>query len=82
LVLVVLQTAQDNPLVLGFGVPGKSGSLFVLPWLVILGTIFLAVFTAIAWKKHWWSLTGRVHYSLVSLACFGFVVWVTSLGLI
>jgi len=82
LVLSILQTAQDNPLLLGFGVPGKASSLFVLPWLVILGTIVMVVFTAIAWKSRWWSLTGRVHYSLINLACFGFVVWVTSLGLI
>jgi hypothetical protein len=82
LVLTVFQTAQDNPLLLGFGVPGKASSLFVLPWLVIVGTIVLVLFTAIAWKNRWWSLTGRIHYSLVNLACFGFVVWVTSLGLV
>ncbi len=82
LVLIIRQTAQDNPLLLGFGVPGKVSSLFVLPWLAILGTIVLVVFTAIAWKNRWWSMTGRVYYSLVSFACFGFVVWVTSLGLI
>ena len=81
LVFVVLQTAKDNPLLLGFGVPGKAGSLFVLPWLATLGTVVLAVFTAIAWKKYWWSMTGRVYYSLVNLACLGFVAWVTSLGL-
>ncbi len=82
LVLIVLQTAQDNPLLLGFGVPGKASPLFVLPWFFTLGTIVLVVFTAIAWKDRWWSLTGRIHYSLVNLACIGFVVWVTSLGLV
>jgi pimeloyl-ACP methyl ester carboxylesterase len=82
LLLTVVQTAQDNPFLLGFGVPGKASSLFVLPWLATLGTIVLVVFTAIAWKNRWWSMTGRVYYSLVNFACFGFVVWVTSLGLI
>lgn len=82
LVLIVLQTAQDNPLLLGFGVPGTASSLFVLPWFFIPGSIVLVVFTAIAWKNRWWSLTGRIHFSLVNLACIGFVVWVTTLGLV
>ena len=82
LVLVVLQTAQDNPLLLGFGVPGKAGPLFILPWLATFSTIILVVFTVVAWKNRWWSMTGRIYYSLVNFACFGFVAWVTSLGLI
>ena len=82
LALVVLQTVQNNPFLLGFGVPGNVSPLFYLPWLVIPATVAVSAFTVIAWKNRWWSLAGRVHYSLVSLAFIGFVVWVTSLGLI
>lgn len=79
---VVLKTAQENPFLLGLGVPGSAAPIFLLPWLVILATIGTALYTVAAWKRHWWSLASRVHYSLVTFACFSFVMWIINLGLI
>jgi len=82
LIGVVLKTAQENPFLLGFGIPVSAAPIFLLPWLMLLTTIGIALFTVAAWKRHWWSVASRVHYSLVALACFSFVMWVVSLGLI
>jgi len=79
---VVLKTAQDNALLLGFGVPANASPIFVLPWLMILATIGVALFTVTAWKRNWWSFAGRVHYLLVAIACVSFIVWVLKLGLL
>ncbi|MCJ7555576.1 MAG: alpha/beta hydrolase [Gammaproteobacteria bacterium] len=81
LIIIVLGTAQDNPLLLGFGVPAGAGPIFVLPWLMIAATIGVALFTVAAWRRDWWSLAGRVHYLLVAIACVSFIVWVFKLGL-
>jgi hypothetical protein len=42
-------------------------------------TLCLAV---AAWKQRWWNAASRVHYVLVAVACVGFVVWISRLGLI
>jgi len=79
---IVLTTAQENPFLLGFGVPGGAGPVFLLPWLVLLATIGIALFAVAAWKQRWWGFAGRVHYSFVAVACAGLVAWAFSLGLI
>ena len=82
LISIVLTTAQNNPLLLGFGVPASAGPVFVLPWLMILATIGVALFTVAAWRRSWWGFAGRVHYLLVAVACISFIVWLLKLGLI
>ena len=79
---VVFITAQENPFLLGFGVPGSASPIFFLPWLVVLATFGIAMFAITAWKEHWWGLAGRVHYLLVTIACVGFVVWIFGIDLI
>jgi pimeloyl-ACP methyl ester carboxylesterase len=79
---VVLTTAQENPLLLGFGVPGSAAPIFILPWLMLLATIFTARYAVIAWTHQWWGFAGRAHYLLVTVACVGLVAWVFGLGLI
>lgn len=82
LISIVLTTAQNNPLLLGFGVPASAGPVFVLPWLMILATIGVALFTVAAWRRSWWGFAGQVHYLLVAVACVSFIVWLLKLGLI
>jgi hypothetical protein len=73
---------EDNPFLLGFGVPVSAGPVFVLPWLMIPATIGVALFAVAAWRRDWWSFAGRLHYLLVAIACVSFIVWVLKLGLI
>ncbi len=79
---VVFNTAQENPYLLGFGVPGSASPIFFLPWLVVLATFGAVISAAAAWKERWWSLPGRVHYLLVTIACVSFVLWIFGIDLI
>jgi hypothetical protein len=79
---VIAATAPDNAFLLGFGVPGSAGPIFLLPWLLMVGTIGVVFFAVVAWPRHWWTLTGRLHYSLVALACVGLTAEILSLGLL
>jgi hypothetical protein len=47
--------------------------LLVLPVLTALLSIALLGCTVLAWRDRYWSLVGRVHYSLVTLAALAFV---------
>jgi hypothetical protein len=72
LVWTILRTTRSSPYMLAFGVPGWAEPLFLVPWVVlVLGVAALGLATA-AWRRGWWSVAARVHYTLVSLASLSF----------
>jgi hypothetical protein len=52
---------------------GKSLALLVIPILTTALSLVLLVFAALAWKDRYWSLVGRLHYTVVTLAALVFV---------
>jgi CubicO group peptidase (beta-lactamase class C family) len=48
-------------------------ALLVIPVSTAVLSIIVFVFAALAWKNCYWSLVGRLHYSLVTLAALAFV---------
>jgi CubicO group peptidase (beta-lactamase class C family) len=58
--------------------------LFPFYMVIVLGTILAAsilvigplIFTFLAWRRRFWSLAGRIHYTLITLALLG-MVWLT-----
>ncbi len=48
-------------------------ALLVIPILTTVLSLVLLVFVALAWKDRYWSLVGRLHYTLVTLAALVFV---------
>jgi hypothetical protein len=41
--------------------------------IVVLLAVVMVIFTVLAWTRHFWNLTGRIHYTLVTLSALGFV---------
>jgi pimeloyl-ACP methyl ester carboxylesterase len=80
--VLIAVTAQENPYLIGFGVPANARPLFFLPWLFMLGTAGVVVLAIVAWKRGWWSLPGRLHYSFIACACVGLIAGIASLGLL
>lgn len=74
--------AQENPFLIGFGIPTGSRWLFVLPWLIALTSAVVLVFAVRAFRESWWSFAGRVHFFLVALACVGFLGWLEWIDLV
>ncbi len=56
---IALKLAGDMPFLLI--------ALLCIPLLTSGLTVGLLVFTVLAWKKRYWSLMGRLHYSLIAL---------------
>jgi CubicO group peptidase (beta-lactamase class C family) len=48
-------------------------ALLVIPILTAVLSLVLLVFAALAWKDGYWSLVGRLHYTVVTLAALVFV---------
>jgi CubicO group peptidase (beta-lactamase class C family) len=48
-------------------------AVLTLPLLVTVGTVGVLVYAALSWKRRYWSLFGRLHYSLVALSMLVFI---------
>ena len=56
-----------------YGVPPFFIALLCIPLATTIMTGGLFVFTILAWKNAYWSVIGRLHYSLVALAAMAFI---------
>jgi CubicO group peptidase (beta-lactamase class C family) len=57
---------------------GTLSSMLILPTLATLAAILAlgtTVFVGIAWKRGYWTVAGRIHYTLVTLAGLAFAWW-------
>ncbi|MFN8492737.1 MAG: serine hydrolase domain-containing protein [Caldilineaceae bacterium] len=57
------------------GLPAWAQILFALPWGIAVLAIFMLLFMLVAWARRYWSIPGRIHYTLVTLAALAFVWW-------
>ncbi len=73
LALAVRDTASANWLMLAFGLPAKAAPLLIIPPLTTVLTIGLLLFAVLAWRRRYWTVVGRVHYSLLTLAALAFI---------
>lgn len=60
---------------------GMTPEMVALLWLgVVMAvlTLWVAYFAIQAWRKQWWSLAGRLYYSLLTVAALAFVWFLTN----
>jgi len=62
---VGLSAALDNPQEIAFGVPGSVKVLLALPIVAALLTTVGLVYIVQAWKKAYWTVAGRIYFTLV-----------------
>lgn len=60
-----------------FGLPMSAIALLLIPPLTTGLTLGLLIFAVLAWKNQSWSLIGRLHYSLITLAGCGFIFFLS-----
>jgi hypothetical protein len=56
-----------------YGVPLVTIALLCLPLLTTILTMALPWYAVLAWRNRYWSLTGRVYYSLITLAALVYI---------
>lgn len=62
-----------------------SPQLIALLAIAIIAAIMAlasAVFTALAWKNGYWTIAGRLHFTLVVIALFAFIWWLNNWNLL
>ena len=64
------QTITDD-IVSNFGYYSSIRQWFIIPYLIAPIAVLVLYLTYRAWRERWWSLLGRVHYTLVALS----LVW-------
>jgi CubicO group peptidase (beta-lactamase class C family) len=73
--VAVVQGQPENPEDILIRIqPAWNAILLVLPQLVALLSILSAVAAVRSWRRRWWGLASRLHYSLVALASAA-LVW-------
>jgi len=72
--LIGMFSTVSNPMEFMFGVPSALKFLLILPILSALLTIGALFFVYVGWKNKYWTVCGRVHYTLVVLASL-FFLW-------
>jgi CubicO group peptidase (beta-lactamase class C family) len=58
-----------------FGLSPWARALFLLPLPISILAVGMLGFTILAWARRWWSLPGRVYYTLLTLAGLAFTWW-------
>jgi hypothetical protein len=58
-----------------FGVPPIIYFLLVIPLLTVVLLLGLVIFSVLVWKKHIWSVPGRLHYNLITIVMIFYIAW-------
>jgi len=69
-IVLVFSNAAET---LAFGASPSLVALLTLPLLGVAGTAGVIAYAGLAWKRGYWGLFGRLHYSLVTLSALTFV---------
>ena len=70
---VTVLTAQDNlewltdEVVRNFGFYPWVRPVFVIPYLSAAATVYVMYLAFLSWREKWWTVLGRLHYSLVAI---------------
>jgi hypothetical protein len=72
-VIGVILLASNAETTLAYGDSPLLISVLTLPLLGFAGTVGVLVYAGLAWGRGYWSIFGRLHYSLVALSALTFV---------
>ncbi len=74
--------SQQQPGLLRFGLPAEAAPLFWVPWVAAVLTTGVLWLAFLAWKDGFWSLAGRIHFTLVALGAASFIWLLVSWGML
>lgn len=70
---VLLVVALADPMEVAFGLPPLMKQALYLPLFGAVLTAAMFAFAIAAWRGHYWTITGRIHYTLVAIAAVAFL---------
>ena len=80
LFFVMLMIGMFSRTLVGEGRQSAAG-MFLIPPLTVMMATGMIVFAGLAWKRNYWSFSGRAYYTLVTLAALVFLGWLNYFNL-
>jgi CubicO group peptidase (beta-lactamase class C family) len=68
-----LLSILEDPWSLIYGITPALESFLIMPFITAVLTLGLTVLTFLAWRNQYWSLTGRIFYTWVTIVALGFI---------
>jgi pimeloyl-ACP methyl ester carboxylesterase len=81
LIAVISFVASSGNIVILFGLPSEWGWVLFLPWLCGMLATMICGFGLLAWRSSWWTLFGRVYYTLMAGAAIAVAAGFIALAL-
>ncbi len=60
-----------------YGLPPEMEQLLLIPNLTALMAVGMVIFTGFAWVRRYWSFSGRVYYTLLTVTAVAFLGWLS-----
>ena len=76
----IASASQINEII--YSTPAYFLAVLTIPLITAILTLACTAFCASAWKRGYWSLTGRIHYTSVVLALLTFTWWLNNWNLL
>jgi hypothetical protein len=77
LFIIGIALVTANPFELVYGIPALLHVSLALALLAVVMTAGLLIFAVLAWKDGYWSLLGRMHYTLLTVIVLAFTWWLS-----
>jgi hypothetical protein len=77
LFIIGIALVTANPSELVYGIPPLLHVSLALALLAVVMTAGLPIFAVLAWKDGYWSLLGRMHYTLLTVVVLAFTWWLS-----
>lgn len=68
--------------ILIYSIPPPLIALFAAAIIAAIMALASTAFTVLAWKDGYWSIAGRLHYTLVVIALLAFILWLNNWNLL
>lgn len=78
--LVAISSVTPTPLI--YSIPPSLIAVLAIAIVAAIMALASAIFAAVAWKNGYWSIAGRLHYTLVVLALLAFAWWLNNWNLL
>lgn len=70
------------PMSIIYGIPSSLSALLAIAIVAAVLVLSSTALVVLAWKDSYWSIAGRVHYTLVVLALLAFIWWLNNWNLL
>lgn len=71
-----------DPMSIIYGIPSSLTTILTIAMVASILALSSAALAVLAWKDGYWSIVGRLHYSLVVMALLSFVWWLNNWNLL